>query len=680
MKPLKLLICLCFVLPPAAEALPDERAALEWTTHRELRDVRSIFCHPTDPLVAWAATSSGLLKTVDEGRNWQAVAEASREKVGLVTNLICCAADENRLLMGTDAKGLFLSADGGKTFKSLGGEGDKPASGHVEYVSFGDSDPSWRTIFVTHGRAATGMSISRDLGATWEVFARDRYLKSFVKDGDTIVAAGSMLETDGEVWGIHRSGWDGQRWEECNRGQRPGQAALPILHPLRFMFSTLDGGVLESNDDGRTWYSVARIESASWESLFFTHGRTGSAEILVGYDPYRQGVVLSDRRFRPGSRGARNRGLYVGPFVKSGASCRANANGTSFYVVLNDSLWIGRRVPAKSGPTVVQARCLPATAWVQTYVTSGAERAFHQRIEAAAGTPREADVKGIAEAYSSFSALKKSMGFTVQARVGHPKGSKAIKAVTVDLSILGRSRTTELYDDGRHGDEKPGDGLWGVKVPFLPGDFEKLPRADRRQALPGMSAVTVTAFDTGGASDNWSAVISIFRRPEPVSLWPGGRHLRFSSTDSEGPLRVYEARGEGPSGQGDAVCFDASGPGPWRGAWIMGAGGLNISGRDAVSFHVKGDVPQELYVHVVDRYVVGSDAIDVPHYSRPVPLIGGGYLKAITPAYQKVRVSMKKLLPKGTLFLRRHGAGFALSVGEGGKPGRYYIADFRAVP
>lgn len=680
MKPTKLLISALLVALLPAAALAEEAAALSWAAYRQLRDVRGVFCHPTDPLVAWAATSSGLVRTEDEGRNWQPVPAASHEKVGLVTNLVCCPADENRLLMGTDEKGLFLSADGGKTFGKLGAADERLASDHIEHVSFGDSDPSWRTLFVTHGRAAAGMSISRDLGKTWEVFARDRFLRSFVKDGDTIVAAGSMVETDGEVWGIHRSGWDGQRWEECNRGIRPGQAALPILHPLRFMFSTLDGGVLESNNDGRTWYPVATMESASWESLFFTFGATGGSEILVAYDPYDQGVVLSDRRFRPGSHASRKEGLYVGPFVKSGAKCRANANGSVFYVVLNDSLWIGRRVAPKTGPTVAQTRCLPATMWVQTHVTSGAEADLHRRIAAAAaGSPGEADVKGIAQAHQTFNKLKGAMSFVVQGRVEHPNGPKAVKAVTVDLSILGRSRSSVMFDDGKHADGKPADGLWALEVPFLPADFDKPAQGDRRRRLPGISALTVTAFDTGGASGHWSAVLGIFRRPEPVSIWPGGRHFRFSSTGSEGPVRVYEAGRQGPS-QSDAVCFEATGPGPWNGHWIMGAGGLNITGCDAVTFYVKGDVPQELNVHVVDRYVVGIDAIDVPHYSRAVPLIQGGYLKAIRPDYQHVRVPLAELLPRGTVFLRRHGAGFALSVDQAGKAGTYYIADFQAVP
>jgi len=658
----------------------DEPPPLTWTVNRTLRDVRRVFCHPTDPCVAWLATSEGLLKTVDEGRTFQPIPSASADKVGVVTALVCCPADERRLVLGTQDRGLFVSLDGGQSWQAAGGEGDRPASDHIAYLDFCDSDPSWQTLLVTHGRAAPGLSVSRDFGKTWEVFGTDRYLKSFAKDGDTIVAAGSMIETDGEVWGVHRSGFDGQRWEECGRDVRPGQAALSLFRPLRFLFSTLDGKVLESNDDGRTWYPVANVESATWTSLVFTHGRTDNAEILVAYDPYRHGVVLSTRRFRPGSWSERNQGLYVAPFVKSGAVCRPNANGTIFYIVMNNCLWVGRRSPAKTGPTVVQARCLPATMWIQDYATRKAQSALHAHIQTvAAGVPGEADVAAIAQAHGEFSKLRGGLAFTVQAKVDHPKGPAALKVVTVDLSLLGQSRSAELFDDGKHGDGKPADGLWARQVPFLPSGFSALSSGDRRPRLPGKSVVTVTAIDKQGASDNWSAVLAIYQRPQPVSIWPGGRHFRFPGTETEGDVSVHEARGEGPE-KGDALCFDASGPGPWRGAWIMGAAGVNTSGRDALSFYIRGDVNQELYVHIVDHYVQGENMIDVPHYSQPAPLISGGYLKQVTPEYQRVRIPIEKLLPKGTLFLRRHTAGIALAVDKAGKPGRYYVAGVRIEP
>ena len=57
-----------------------------------------------------------------------------------------------------------------------------------------------------------------------------------------------------------------------------------------------------------------------------------------------------------------------------------------------------------------------------------------------------------------------------------------------------------------------------------------------------------------------------------------------------------------------------------------------------------------------------------------------GYLKAVTPAYQKVRIPIEKLLAKGVFFLRWHTAGIALSAPAVGKPGTYYIDAVRIEP
>ena len=168
----------------------DQAFQLNWTICRNLADVRAIHPHPTDPQVAWAITGKGLFKTADEGRTFQPVASATTEKLGQITAIACRPADENCLLVGTDANGLFISTDGAASFKPMSSKAEKLASQHVAHVDFSRIDPSWRTVMVTHALGAPGMSLTRDLGKTWEVFGEDRYLKSFAFCGPTIVAVG----------------------------------------------------------------------------------------------------------------------------------------------------------------------------------------------------------------------------------------------------------------------------------------------------------------------------------------------------------------------------------------------------------------------------------------------------------------------------------------------------------
>ena len=106
---------------PAVSAGAEPFPKLNWALYRPLRNVQAVFCHVTDPAVAFLATSDGLYRTDDEGKTWKAVEAASAEKIGVVTTLAVSPANGKVILVGTDDKGLHLSADGGTTWKKLDG-------------------------------------------------------------------------------------------------------------------------------------------------------------------------------------------------------------------------------------------------------------------------------------------------------------------------------------------------------------------------------------------------------------------------------------------------------------------------------------------------------------------------------------------------------------------------------
>ena len=656
-------------IPAVTRRTEESPSGLGWERVAELRGALRVFPHPLDPHRLWCAAASGLLATDDAGRTWAAVQSATVESVGEVTCLAVSMRDPETLCLGTERAGLFLSADGGKTWKPLGGEDEKYASDHIEWVDFCPSDPSRRTLLATHGLAAPGISISRDLGATWEVLGKDRFLKRFVKQGETIVAAGSMTISEGKVWGIHRSGTDGLRWEETLRGIQPAAPAAASSR-WHFLFSTLERSILHSPDDGVTWKAVAESEGSSWNSLFFTTGLSERVEVLAAYDPYRQGLCLSRNRFSNGLGERQNRGLYVGPYVKSGASCVANANGTAYFAVQNNAVWVGRWAAPAQGPAVVQARCLPCSAPVDNAAAYQARSELHSSLAAiASGASPPAHLAAIATASRALAASKAAMKITVQAQVRHPRGLSAIKSVSVDLSKLGAGATTPLFDDGQHDDGRPEDGIYAATVPFSAAAAVH-GRDARATALCETLLLTVTATDSDRASASWPALLYVPSGPTPITF-PRGR---YPSCLAEGPVTVRETQAEGVHCKTELVCFAATGPGPWRGAWVVDGDGSNCAGLKWLSFYLKGDTDQELFVHLMDHYRVGDDLLyDEPHYSAPVPLVAGGYLKRLTPAYQQVRIPLEKLLPKGTLFLRWHTVGIGLSAPRSAKPGTYYI-------
>jgi len=673
----------------AAPRVDEIRSGLQWTRLPEPRGVRRLFPHPLDPDAVWCATSNGLLVTHDDGNTWAPVEGVKRETsnvkpekttpasspftshdsrftgLGEVTCLAVSPRDPATLCLGTDRRGLFLSSDGGATWKPLGSDAERYASNHIEWLDFCPSDPTRRTLLVTHGVAAPGISVSRDLGATWEVLGQDRFLGRFVKQAETIVAIGSMTDTEGKGFpaGIHRSGTDGLRWEEARRNIRPAAPAAPGA-PWQFLVATLDGSILQSLDDGKNWEQVARSEGSTWTNLFPTSGPTAQTRILAAYDPLRQGLCLSRHRFSNGLGERENQGLYVGPYVKSGAACVANANGSTYYVAMNNALWVGRWARPAEGPAIVQARCLPCSVPLDTAAALQAQGELHTHIAAIASDgPAPSHVPSVAAAARAIRQSRAEMKFTVQAQVDHPRGIREIKTVTVDASELGAGASTLLHDDGAYNDEKAGDGIFGAAIQLSPAVLQQENFRETR-------LLTVKATDGAGASASWPAAVYIPRGLTAVSLM----RASYDCDYAEGPVKVQMVHGEGLRPGTSVLRFAAAGPGPWRAAWVIPGDGVNGAGFQWLTFHIKGDTNQELFVHLMDHHKIGNEGFfDEPHYSQPAPLLAGGYLKAVTPTYQKVRVPIAKLLPKGVFFLRWHTAGLGLSAPNGARPGTYHV-------
>ena len=651
---------------PKPSRLAPPASGLQWTRLAEPRGVRRLFPHPLDPDTLWCGTSGGLMVTRDNGETWAPVESASPDAVGEATCLSVCPRDPAILCLGTDRRGLFLTFDGGKQWKSIG------SAEHVEWIDFCPCDPTRRTLMMTHGVAAPGMSISRDLGATWETSGKDRFLGRFVKQGETIIALGSMTDTEGKAFptGIHRSGTDGQRWEESRRGLRPSAPAAPGA-PWQFLVAALDGAILQSLDDGKNWGEVVRSDGSMWASLFPTSGPTADTRVLAAYDPVRQGLCLSRHRFSNGLGDRESQGLYVGPYVKSGASCVANANGSTYYVAMNNALWVGRWARPAAGPAVIGARCVPCSVPVDTAGAAQAQAAVYTHIAAiASDDPAPGHLDSIAAAARVIRESRGEMKFAVRAQVDHPGGLREIKAVTVDASELGASPATPLYDDGQHNDEKPGDGIFGAAIPFAASILQQ-------ESYRESHLLTVKATDTAGGSATWPAPLFIPRGLPPISLMRGGWDCAYA----EGPVAVQMVHGEGLRRDTGVIRFAVTGPPPWRAAWVVPNDGMNGAGYQWLSFYIKGNVDQEILVHLMDHHKIGNEGFfDEPHYSQPAPLIAGGYLKSITPTYQKVRLPIARLLTRGTYFLRWHTAGIGLSSPEGARPATYWVDGVQIEP
>jgi photosystem II stability/assembly factor-like uncharacterized protein len=126
----------------------------------------------TNPQVVFAATSNhGLLKTTDGGKDWQTVQGGLPEKGA--TTVRINPANPNNILTGFERKALFLSEDGGQTWKPSA-RGMNPEA-QITSVVFNPAN-SGKTAYAAD--LFGGVYSSADGGQTWSVINNGLLMRS----------------------------------------------------------------------------------------------------------------------------------------------------------------------------------------------------------------------------------------------------------------------------------------------------------------------------------------------------------------------------------------------------------------------------------------------------------------------------------------------------------------------
>ncbi len=130
-------------------------------TGNEFQDapVTDLAVSPYDPNVVFAATSLGLFRTKDGGVIWSKVSSLSPN--ASVRTVGVSPADPKRLLAGIPGQGLFLSEDGGLTWRQSSA-GLEPNGSHRDVIF----DPTSPMIVFTSD-LLSGVYRSEDGGKTW---------------------------------------------------------------------------------------------------------------------------------------------------------------------------------------------------------------------------------------------------------------------------------------------------------------------------------------------------------------------------------------------------------------------------------------------------------------------------------------------------------------------------------
>jgi photosystem II stability/assembly factor-like uncharacterized protein len=300
-------------------------------------DVRALASDPALPGVLYLGTTDGAVFTSrDAGADWEPLGEVGENQNAVVTAILVDPRSSARLYaatwtreVSTEGGGVFLSSDGGATWRNSGLAGRA-----VRALAQAASDPA-----VLVAGALDGIFLSRDSGESWQritpvgdaelrnfdslaidprdplvIYAGTFHLPWKTTDGGahwTAVHAGMIddsdvlsLVTDREnprrifasaCSGIYRSDDGGGAWEKLE-GIPYSARRTPVIRQdaarPKILYAGTTEGLWKTADGGASW---RRISPRSWviNSMVILPGNgAGESQVLLGTEQH--GVLASD--------------------------------------------------------------------------------------------------------------------------------------------------------------------------------------------------------------------------------------------------------------------------------------------------------------------------------------------------------------------------------------------------
>lgn len=620
-----------------------------WQRDARVRRVLGVFPHPVLGGRVLLATAAGLVASDDAGATWQPLPAAATDQVGVVRHVAFVPDAPDAFYLASDSRGVFLSEDAGKTVRQVGSKASGMASDATAGVCVYTGDRRLRTVLVIHGEAAPGISWTTDAGRTWRVIHPDCYVRRIIAGtggGGVLFLVASKTDAPA-VQSVYHAVAPEDYWIDVVRDVVPTDAAISVFvrrsdwthevfHGAAPYVSTADAGMyrLTAGDGVR----IGPADVTAWASVAVAWGPNADVQVLCAYEPTRLGMVVSTdelQTFAPQSAG-----LFTGPFVREGARLRAAADGKTFYAIANDDLYLGRAQPVAID-VARAAVAPPVLAFEQTAFTE-AVRALRDEVR------RFPDARQAAQAarrllarVQAARATSSAIGFQVTARVTAPKDAPPA-GVTVDLSRLGASPVTPLFDDGQHGDGAAGDGTYGATFRVDPARLRQFSEEWRRP-WPGVIGLSVTAVGADGRLAGAVAPLGVFERLESFAL--------VSWRDD----------------------FQTAAGKPWRKEYGSVYYPRDVEGFHALSFWIRreGAGGEDVRVQLLD-----TPPYAPPTTTPPVAVEAEGFVEGgrIAAEFRRVVIPLRRLLKDAPAFRTRLMTTVVLS-GEGRAAATYGVKD-----
>jgi photosystem II stability/assembly factor-like uncharacterized protein len=483
-------------------------------------DVRALATDSAHPEVLYLGTTDGaIFESRDAGADWEALGLIGENQNAVVTAILVDPRNSARLYAATwtreaagEGGGVFLSGDGGKTWRDSG------LAGHaVRALAQAASDPA-----VLAAGALDGVFLSRDSGESWQRItpAGDAELRNFdslaidprdplviyagtfhlpwkTADGGahwTAIHAGMIddsdvlsLVTDREnprrifasaCSGIYRSDNGGAAWEKLE-GIPYSARRTPVIRQdaarPAILYAGTTEGLWKTADGGASW---RRISPRSWviNSLVVLPGNGGGeSRVLLGTEQH--GVLASDdggASFHASNEGFRHHrivSLAVDPRdPERAAAVLANAPDALLITVDGGKSWVPMSA-GLDGEAVRQIFSSPAGWWVA--LASGGLARFDAQRNSWTRT----------EVVSETSALNSASDFA-----GGSSGEIRAFRATVNDMFFGDSAWFAATEQGLFVSRDSGRS-W-TELPFGPGE---LPVGSMRASRDGQQIRLVSS-------------------------------------------------------------------------------------------------------------------------------------------------------------------------------------------
>jgi photosystem II stability/assembly factor-like uncharacterized protein len=224
------------------------------TTGWEITEVLKVRVNPVNAKDVYAATAYGVFRTSDSGENWEELNDGFRKP--FVDDLMIDRRNPERLLAATE-DGLYESTDSGRKWRLSGlrGQGVRTIVQHPVNSSK-----------ILAGTEDAGVFVSDDGGKSWRASNAGLGLVTVYSIAcDPSGASTIYLGTHGK--GVFRSTDGGMSWRNASDGlTNPVVHAIVVLpsRPSTVFAGTLNGGLFRSTDAGAHWTFDSQEEAQVW--------------------------------------------------------------------------------------------------------------------------------------------------------------------------------------------------------------------------------------------------------------------------------------------------------------------------------------------------------------------------------------------------------------------------------